>query len=68
VILYLKIVYFIARQYFSNNVQFWVAGALPGLIRILDKIPNMKEEERGCYSAEDVYKAMRKIKGLKEED
>jgi hypothetical protein len=65
---YLKVVYLIARQYFPNNVQFWVAGALPGLIRVLDKIPNMKEEEGGCHSAEDVYKAMRKMKGLEEED
>jgi hypothetical protein len=45
-----------------------VARALPGLIKILDKIPNMKEEEGGYYSAEDVYKAMRKIKGLKEKN
>jgi hypothetical protein len=68
VMLYLKVVYFIARQYFPNNVQFWVAGALLGLIRVLDKIPNMKEEEGDCHSAEDVYKAMQKMKGLEEED
>jgi len=65
---YLKAVYLIARQYFPNNVQFWVDGALPSLIRVLNKIPNMKEEEGGCHSAEDVYKAMRKMKGLEEED
>ena len=65
---YLKAVYLIARQYFPNNVQFWVDGSLPGLVRVLDKIPNMKEEEGGCHSAEDVYKAMRKMKGLEQED
>jgi hypothetical protein len=45
-----------------------VDGALPDLIRVLNKIPNMKEEEGRCHSAEDVYKAMRKMKGLEEED
>jgi hypothetical protein len=45
-----------------------VAEALPGLIRVLDKIPNMKEKEGDYHGAEDVYKAMRKIKGLEEED
>jgi hypothetical protein len=68
VIPYLKVVYFIARQYFPNNVQFWVTEALPNLIRVLDKISNTKKEEGDCYNAEDVYKAMRKMKGLEEED
>jgi hypothetical protein len=65
---YLKAVYLIARQYFPDNVQFWVSGASQALVRVLDKIPNMREEEGPPRREEDVYKALREMKGLEEED
>ncbi|KAL7955082.1 hypothetical protein V8C34DRAFT_307763 [Trichoderma compactum] len=42
---YLKEVYLIARRYFPNTVQFWVLGASPSLVQVLDRIPNMKMEQ-----------------------
>jgi len=65
---YLEAVYFIARKYFPNKVKFLVDGASTSLIMVLDKISGMKEKEEGCHNAEDVYKAIRKMKGLQREE
>lgn len=64
---YLKAVYLIAQRYFPNNVQFWVDRASPALVRVLDKIPNMREEEGPPRTGEDVYKALREMKRLAKE-
>ncbi|KAL6800346.1 hypothetical protein J3E68DRAFT_270415 [Trichoderma sp. SZMC 28012] len=53
---YLKEVYMIARRYFPNNVQFWVSGASPSLIQVLDRIPNMRGEEGKPQTGEKWYK------------
>ncbi|PNP50133.1 hypothetical protein THARTR1_09122 [Trichoderma harzianum] len=56
VLKYLKEVYLIARRYFPNNVQFWVLGASPALIQVLDRIPNMRVEEGPPQTGEKWYK------------
>ena len=66
---YLKEVYLIARRYFPENVHFWAAGTSPALIRILDKIPDIREEEGTVRKDHEyVYKAMREMRRLAEED
>ncbi|KAH0526365.1 hypothetical protein TsFJ059_009693 [Trichoderma semiorbis] len=53
---YLKEIYMIARRYFPNNVQFWVSGASPSLIQVLDRIPNMRGEEEKPQTGDTWYK------------
>ncbi|PTB37193.1 uncharacterized protein TrAFT101_010928 [Trichoderma asperellum] len=61
---YLKEVYLIARQYFPDNVQFWVSGASPSLIRVLDRIPNIREQEGPPQVGEEWYKVRAQLSRL----
>jgi hypothetical protein len=66
---YLKEIYLIARRYFPENVHFWAAGTSPALIRILDNIPDIREEEGTVRKDHEyVYGALREMKRLAEED
>lgn len=42
---YPKEVYLIAQRYFPENIHFWAAGTSPTLVRLLNKIPDIREEE-----------------------
>ncbi|KAL6695005.1 hypothetical protein J3F84DRAFT_349267 [Trichoderma pleuroticola] len=64
---YLKEVYLIARRYFPNNVQFWVLGASPALIQVLDRIPNMRVEEGPPQTGEKWYKVRAELVRLNRE-
>lgn len=61
---YLKEVYLIARQYFPDNVQFWVSGESPALIRVLDRIPNIREQEGPPQVGEEWYKVRARLSRL----
>ncbi len=66
---YLKEVYLIARRYFPDNVHFWASGTSPALVRRLDNIPDIKEEEGTVREDHEyVYKALREMKRLAKED
>ncbi|KAF1995228.1 hypothetical protein P154DRAFT_526508 [Amniculicola lignicola CBS 123094] len=66
---YLKEVYLIARRYFPGNVHFWAAGTSPALVRILDKIPDIREEEGTVREDHEyVYEMLREMKRLAKED
>ena len=45
-----------------------MSDASPALVKALNKIPNMREEEEPPCIGEDIYKALREMKGLEEED
>ncbi|KAK0760975.1 hypothetical protein N5P37_005916 [Trichoderma harzianum] len=64
---YLKEVYMIARRYFPNNVQFWVSGASPSLIQVLDRIPNMRGEEGKPSTGDKWYKVRAELFRLSRE-
>ncbi|KAL6826027.1 hypothetical protein J3E69DRAFT_335613 [Trichoderma sp. SZMC 28015] len=64
---YLKEVYMIARRYFPNNVQFWVSGASPSLIQVLDRIPNMRGEEGKPQMGDKWYKVRAELFRLSRE-
>ncbi|KAF3076536.1 hypothetical protein CFAM422_001161 [Trichoderma lentiforme] len=65
---YLKEVYMIARRYFLNNVQFWVSGASPSLIQVLDRIPNMRGEEGKPQTGDKWYKVRAELFRLSREE
>ena len=65
---YLIEVYLIARQYFLDKVQFWVSGVSPTLIRVMERIPNMLEEEGPARVREEHYKVRDRLWRLKGED
>jgi len=66
---YLKEVYLIARRYFPDNVHFWASGTSPTLVRLLDKIPDIREEEGTVREDHEyVYKALQEMRRLAEED
>ncbi|KAL7912151.1 hypothetical protein GGI35DRAFT_307899 [Trichoderma velutinum] len=64
---YLKDVYLIARRYFPDNVQFWVSGASPSFIQVLEKIPNIKEEEGPPHTGHKWYKVRAELSRLSRE-
>ncbi|KAL6814718.1 hypothetical protein V8C40DRAFT_283034 [Trichoderma camerunense] len=64
---YLEEVYMIARRYFPNKVQFWVSGASPSLIQVLDRIPNMRGEEGKPQTGDKWYKVRAELFHLSRE-
>ncbi|KAK3364640.1 hypothetical protein B0T25DRAFT_576860 [Lasiosphaeria hispida] len=65
---YLKEVYLIARQYFPDKVQFWVSGASPTLIQVMERIPDMMTEEGPAHVREEYYKVRDELWRLKGKD
>jgi hypothetical protein len=49
-------------------VQFGADRASPALIRVLDKIPNTREEEGPPRTGEDVYNALGEMRRLAEKE
>jgi hypothetical protein len=53
---HLKEVYLTARQYLPNKVQSRVSGASLALDKVVDKIPNIREEEGPPHIGEELIR------------
>lgn len=62
---YPKEVYLVAQRFFPNNVHFWPAGTSPALVRVLEKISDIREEEGTVREDHEyVYTMLHKMRRL----